>query len=110
MALVLTTDQGVTVTQMDTDLDTAFKEGATNGVAEVAPPVPLFNDLTPLQQSQTRGIFQTTFAAIMKTLNIKRALPNGISTTVTLAKLTPGGTNGSLTFVDGLLTAKVDPT
>jgi hypothetical protein len=36
-------------------------------------------------------------------------LGSGLSVTVTLAKLTAGGTNGSLTFVNGLLTAKVDP-
>lgn len=34
----------------------------------------------------------------------------GLTTTVPLAKLTGGGSNGSLTFVNGILTAKVDPT
>lgn len=34
----------------------------------------------------------------------------GISHTVPLAKLTPGGTNGSITFVNGNATASVDPT
>jgi len=34
----------------------------------------------------------------------------GLTTTVALAKITSGGTDGSLTFKDGLLTAKVDPT
>lgn len=34
----------------------------------------------------------------------------GISTTVTLAKLTGGGANGSLTFVNGILTAATAPT
>lgn len=37
-------------------------------------------------------------------------LAGGISGTVPLAKITPGGTDGSLTFTAGLLTAKVDPT
>ena len=37
-------------------------------------------------------------------------IAGGISATVTLAKITVGGTNGSLTFSNGLLTAKVDPT
>ena len=35
---------------------------------------------------------------------------SGLSTTVTLAKITTGGTNGSLTFTNGVLTAKTDPT
>lgn len=34
----------------------------------------------------------------------------GISGTAVLAKITVGGMNGSLTFVNGLITAKVDPT
>jgi hypothetical protein len=34
----------------------------------------------------------------------------GITGTVTLAALTVGGTNGSLTFSNGVITAKVDPT
>jgi hypothetical protein len=38
-------------------------------------------------------------------------LGSGLSVTVALAKLTPStGTNGSLTFTNGILTAKVDPT
>jgi hypothetical protein len=34
----------------------------------------------------------------------------GISTTVALAKLTPGGTNGSLTVANGIITAYTAPT
>ena len=37
-------------------------------------------------------------------------IADGISTTVTLEKITSGGANGSLTFTNGLLTAKTDPT
>jgi hypothetical protein len=38
------------------------------------------------------------------------ALPAGISTTITTAKLTGGGVNGSMTFVNGLLTAQTPAT
>jgi len=38
------------------------------------------------------------------------ASQSGLSVTVTLAKITGLGTNGSLTFTNGVLTAKVDPT
>lgn len=34
----------------------------------------------------------------------------GITSVVPVAKLTGGGTNGSLTFTNGILTSKVDPT
>ena len=35
---------------------------------------------------------------------------SAISATIVLAKITIAGTNGSLTFTNGLLTAKTDPT
>ena len=38
------------------------------------------------------------------------ASQSGLSTTVTLAALTGGGITGSLTFTNGVLTSKVDPT
>lgn len=46
--------------------------------------------------------------AAIKTINT--TLAPGITGTVTLAKLTGGGTNGSITFVKGLITAVVTPT
>jgi hypothetical protein len=50
----------------------------------------------------------TTANSNIKT--IQATLSPGISGTVTLAKLTGGGTNGSLTFAGGIITAVVDPT
>ena len=41
---------------------------------------------------------------------IKAQLAVGISGTITLAKLTGGGTNGSITVVKGIITAFVNPT
>ena len=38
------------------------------------------------------------------------AINSGITGTVTLAKITAGGTNGSLTITNGIITAKTDPT
>jgi hypothetical protein len=40
----------------------------------------------------------------------RTAICQGLSVTVTLAKLTTLGSNGSITFTDGVLTSKVDPT
>ena len=42
--------------------------------------------------------------------NLQGLLGSGVTGTVTLAKLTGGGTNGSLTFKNGILVSKVDPT
>lgn len=49
-------------------------------------------------------------AALTATTAQVNQLAVGLSVTVTLAKITAGGTNGSLTFTNGVLTAKVDPT
>jgi hypothetical protein len=43
-------------------------------------------------------------------LRVGQTLNSGISVTVTLAKITGGGTDGSLTIVNGLITAVVQPT
>lgn len=43
-------------------------------------------------------------------VSVKRVLLPGISTTVTLAKLTTGGANGSLKVVNGIITAYTAPT
>lgn len=37
-------------------------------------------------------------------------LTGSVSATVVTAKITAGGTNGSLTYVNGILVSKVDPT
>lgn len=38
------------------------------------------------------------------------AVATGLSTTITTAKLTPGGANGSMTFTGGILTAQTQAT
>ena len=61
------------------------------------------NDLSGKQGGTTNEYYHITQAQ-------EAALDSGLSVTVTLAKITPGGVNGSLTFTNGILTAKVDPT
>jgi hypothetical protein len=48
------------------------------------------------------------FDSLVKKLNSVSA--GGFTGTVPLAKLTGGGVNGSLTFTNGILTARVNPT
>jgi hypothetical protein len=63
------------------------------------------NTLTKATLTQGAGISITNAAGA-----ITIATANGISGTAALAKLTPAGTNGSLTFVDGIITAYAAPT
>lgn len=42
--------------------------------------------------------------------NLYNTLKPGITVTVTTAKLTPGGANGSMTFTNGILTAQTAAT
>lgn len=41
---------------------------------------------------------------------VQTNLTDGIDATVPLAKLTPAGSDGSLTFTNGVLTSRTDPT
>lgn len=43
-------------------------------------------------------------------LRVAQAEASGVTTSVTLAKITGGGSNGSLTIVNGRITAVVQPT
>lgn len=112
MALVITADQEASIDTLEGDLEQAFSLGVQDQAAvPVLPPMPYYS--TPDVQAVKQGVkdpFKSLVAAMMVALNIKGSLPVGLSTTVTLAKLTGMGTNGSLTFVDGILVSKVDPT
>jgi hypothetical protein len=56
------------------------------------------------EQSPFQLIWQRWFG------NLATNLSPGVSGTVTLVKLTGGGSNGSLTFVNGVITAFTAPT
>lgn len=110
--LVVTADQETGLITLEGDLELAFSMGVEDDVGNpVFGPMALYDD--PAVQAVKDGVkapFKSLIAAMMVALNIKRALPVGISTTVTLAKLTPSGSTGSLTFVDGILVSQVNPT
>jgi hypothetical protein len=112
MALVITADQEAGIVNLEGDLEQAFSAGVVDQAAvPVLGPMPLYSD--PSVQAVKQGVkdpFKSLIAAMMVALNVKGPLPVGLSTTVALAKLTNTGTDGSLTFVDGILVSKVDPT
>lgn len=59
--------------------------------------------ITPVSSGQlaTKGYVDTSVAGV---------LAGGLSVTITTAKLTGGGTNGSMTFTNGILTAQTAAT
>lgn len=63
---------------------------------------------SPIEDDSGANVFSRVWSGWFR--NIFIALSGGISTTVSLAKLTVGGTNGSLTVVNGIITAYVPPT
>jgi hypothetical protein len=74
---------------------------------------PAYSDLTgtpqlPNTASPVTGEYLTGYNAT--TGNFSQSTPAGISVTITTAALTVGGTQGSMTFVGGLLTAQVQAT
>jgi hypothetical protein len=75
------------------------------------------NGLTGLQGGGASEYYHLTLtqhtdltAGFTGTGTILRSSILGITTVVPLAKITVAGTDGSLTFTNGLLTAQVDPT
>jgi hypothetical protein len=63
-----------------------------------------------LQQHQLKVIFEDLAAATMGALNIPGVLPTtNDNDAAPLAKITTSGSTGSLTFVNGILTSKVEP-
>lgn len=70
--------------------------------------VPDFNQRVLMSNVSNEGTFVTQWRQFFTSL--KRVLSPGVNASVTLAKLTTGGTNGSMTFVNGILTAYTAPT
>lgn len=111
MKLTITAGQEASVVALEGDLEQAFSFGVQdNALNPVLDAMPLYGD--PAVQAIKQGVkdpFKSLVAAMMVALNITQGLPLGLSTTVVLAKLTPTGSTGLLTFENGILTAKVDP-
>lgn len=63
-----------------------------------------------LEQTET-GVLGTRLTAVEGEVDVlQTAFAAGYTGTVTLAKITGGGTNGSLTITNGLITAVTAPT
>jgi hypothetical protein len=110
MPLSVTNAQASIVSTADTNLNLAFSGGVFNGLSQVVAALESYTLLTGAQQILVRNAFDSNVAAMMVALNIPTSLPAGLSTTVVLAQLTGGGSQGSMTFVQGLLTAYTAPT
>lgn len=109
--LVLTAGQISVLNNADSAIETAFSSGVVSaGGSSIVNPLVGYANLDPSLKPVAREPFKSMLAVLMTQLNIPGTLPTGISATVTLAKLTAGGSTGSLTFVDGILTAVVAPT
>lgn len=108
--LVVSNDQAALIDVLAEFETAALGEGIETSLEVVIPPLTGFAGLAAEQKLQLLNSLNATLMAAFKAINLRRALPNGTGTTVVLQKLTPGGSSGSLTFVDGILVAKVDPT
>ena len=100
------------VTPTDANISQAFLNGVISGSTAILDAIPQFNTLSSAQQAQVRDIYDLWVAALIKTLNLQHVFANPVPGTVVipLVKLTGPGTNGSLTFTNGLLVAYVAPT
>lgn len=112
--LPISTNQKTTVIDpVNANLETAFLEGveATGSVA-VLEGMPSYVKINDYGKTVTKDTFRQVIAAFIKIMGFDRP---GIGTgdapiVVPLAKVTGGGTDGSLTIVGGLIVARVNPT
>src|SRR5712671_4842192 len=97
-ALNVNSNQAAAITGLAAQMETALSEGIeqTGPIAVLGPAIG-FDKLPSVVKVSIKFIFQSCFGAMLKQTA-------GLSTTVTIAKLTGGGSNGSLTFVNGILT------
>lgn len=105
-ALDITASQQVVIDATDQYVEDAFLEGVSQGASLVIPGLKDYDKVKTADRPLVRRSFRSAMAALLKAMG----WGSGLTTTVTLAKITGGGTDGSLTFTNGILTAKVDPT
>lgn len=110
MALSLTSGQAGIISSVDTTLQTAFSSGVDNVSTPILPAIFNYSILTAVQQQIMRQVFESMIAAFVSTMGFAGVQGSTFSGTVALAKLTTGGTQGSLTVSNGLITAYVAPT
>jgi hypothetical protein len=111
-ALQLTANQAQIINDIDTTMQQAFLSGVEDNLFNIiVPPITDYNLLTTSQQGMVKYIFKAAVAAFVVTANWDQELPSvKFSGTATLAKLTGGGSTGSIVFVDGIAVSAVNPT
>lgn len=106
--LLLTIAQSSNViTPIDEHLENALAEGVMAVTQEIVPPMEKYATLETTQKTGVKNTFRQIVAALIKTLNITGqfapgAFTSGLTTTVGFKK--QDGTNGVLTFTNGVLT------
>lgn len=110
--LQITDDQGNVLVSLDEKLENAFMEGTVDqNQNDLVPCLNRYSDLSLNRKNQIKNVFKAIIASLLKTANIPRALPvTKFTGTAIVAKITTGGTNGSLTFENGILVSRINPT
>jgi hypothetical protein len=111
-ALQLSSGQSQIIADIDQFLQSAFGYGVeNNSLSQIVAPITNYLTLTSSQQDMVKDIFKSLISAYVYTSNIPAEQPvTTFSGTVALARLTGLGSDGSLTVVNGLITAYVAPT
>jgi hypothetical protein len=114
MALSVTAGQSALLAAIDTAFETALLEGVVYTPALPASPVEVVPRLNQYDQvrAELHAAVRSSFEAVVAAYLVSASLPGpvGVTGAVTLAKVTGGGTDGSLTFTNGIITAFVAPT
>lgn len=110
--LIVDPDQSDMVNNIDIMLESALASGVikSDDSSAIVPALQYYSTMDSASKQKVRDMFRSVFAAMIKEANILRPLPVGRSAVIPLAKLTTFGSQGSLTFVDGLLVDSTNPT
>lgn len=109
--LQLSAGQSQIISDIDQYLQSAFGYGVENNSSTlIIPAITDYLTLTSSQQDLVKDVFKSLISAYVYGSNIPSEQPSTTYTgNVTLAKLTTLGSNGSLTVVNGLITAYSAP-
>lgn len=122
MSVVLTSGQSNVMNVVESTLDDAYRNGITgSGLSPLIAALTSYNDDNIMGQGDSllanalrkvvKDYVKAAVASLISVMNVNNSFPSSRFTgTVALAKLTGGGTIGSLTLADGFVTAYTPPT
>jgi len=106
--LVIDTTQNAVVSLLDAALENSFKDGTECNSVQVIPPIDGYTNpvITGAIKSVMKDVFRSALAALLVSLGIEKVFPASLFAPLTGTNTINLGGGGSLTVVDGIVTAQ----